>query len=317
MFPTILHHAISISSSEDESTETQDTKSENMGNETGEGSQPNNDDLPNQTRENLNAISVKLPEFWPATPERWFLRVESQFSLRGITSEQTRFDHVMSTISQDVALKIYDAVVDPGDTPYTTLKAAILAAFTPSPGSLVRDILNDVEIGDRTPSQFYRHLANQAESSGLFQTELVQLLWIERLPPQLRAILKIGNFKDSVKDMLATADQVFEALRKDGAVHSISNADKQEAAPSVVDLLQKIQLEVNELKARFDKSRDSERRSRSSSRSRGRNRSRSHSRNENPKFCYYHNRFGQRAEKCKPPCSFKSQNEQNNDSSKN
>lgn len=313
MFRKILEKAISISSSEEDyedskedPLETEETKPEVMANDNPPETLQDTDP-PATESESLGAISIKLPDFWPATPKLWFQKVESQFALRGVTTEQTKYNHIMATISQEVALKIYDTINEPGETPYTTLKDSILKAFTPSASSLIKELLNDVEIGDRTPSQFFRHLATLAEGSGMFNNELLQSLWLERLPPQVKAILKIRNFKDS-KEIIASADQVFEALRQSGTIQAISNPSSSNAP--VVDLLQKLQLEVSELKVRFDKSQQPNRRSRQQSRSRGRNRSqsRSRNRNENSNFCYYHNRYGQDARNCKPPCTFKSNN---------
>ena len=37
----------------------------------------------------LNTVSVKVPAFWPESAEAWFIQVEAQFALKGVTSSST------------------------------------------------------------------------------------------------------------------------------------------------------------------------------------------------------------------------------------
>ena len=50
----------------------------------------------------INAISVanplKIANFWEEDPETWFLRLEMQFLTRKITSDETKFAHVVQTL---------------------------------------------------------------------------------------------------------------------------------------------------------------------------------------------------------------------------
>jgi hypothetical protein len=39
-----------------------------------------------------SSAHLLLPDFWPDTPQAWFIFVESKFRVRGISSEADRFD---------------------------------------------------------------------------------------------------------------------------------------------------------------------------------------------------------------------------------
>ena len=51
----------------------------------------------------INAVTVKLSTFWREQPELRFAQAESQFRLRGITDENTKFDYVITSLDAKTA----------------------------------------------------------------------------------------------------------------------------------------------------------------------------------------------------------------------
>ena len=61
----------------------------------------------------VTGVSLKLPPFWANDPAIWFAQIEAQFATKGITQEQTKFSHVISSLQPDVATEVRDLLLNP------------------------------------------------------------------------------------------------------------------------------------------------------------------------------------------------------------
>ncbi|KFD64341.1 hypothetical protein M514_04393 [Trichuris suis] len=112
-----------------------------------------------------NAL-IKLPPFWAKDAHLWFVRIEAQFRRSRITSDEAKFDHVVAGLEPDIAAEVRDILVDPPPIrKYDALKQAVITCLTDSANKRLQQMLHKEELGDRTPSQFWRHLQALADSS--------------------------------------------------------------------------------------------------------------------------------------------------------
>jgi hypothetical protein len=59
---------------------------------------------------NVNAVAVKLPEFWPADPQTWFHQAEAAFRRSNVTVPFTKYDHILMKLPTDVVMSVRDLV---------------------------------------------------------------------------------------------------------------------------------------------------------------------------------------------------------------
>jgi hypothetical protein len=55
----------------------------------------------------------RLPPFWPERPAVWFAQTEAQFTLAGISNEQTKFCYVISQLDQRYTSEVEDIITCP------------------------------------------------------------------------------------------------------------------------------------------------------------------------------------------------------------
>ena len=203
------------------------------------------------------AVSLKLPEFYSDNPEVWFVYCDAQFQLRNITSDDTKFAHIVLALPQSAAARVHELLTSPPATDkYETLKTALLEKYTLSTTEKAATLLDMAGLGERKPSDLLAHMQSchpKGEPFGFLSREL----FLRQLPLDVRAHLA-DKQQLSMAELAKEADQFFTST---GA--RISAAFSQPAAPV---------------------------------------------RSTAAGLCYYHDRFGDKAKRCRKPCSYKAGN---------
>lgn len=251
---------------------------------------------PSDQTSNLDRIAFKAPDFWQSDPDLWFDQVESHFSMSGIKRDLTKFHAVVTALDLKVLKCVRDLVRKPPSTnAYATLKKRILESFEQSESSKLNLLLNELELGDQRPSQLLCEMQNL--NGGKLNEESLRALWIKRLPNNVQQILSVCSEEEIGLSKLAKiADRIIE-----GSHGTISAVEPQ---PRSLDALH---AEIAALKNAFENLIPQIQKPRS--RFRSRTNSRGSNSSKSKPFCWYHYRFGHKANKCTKPCDWQENNQ--------
>ena len=263
----------------------------------------------NKSSKDLYRVSVKVPPFWPDKPALWFAQLEGQFALSNITTDDTKFYHVIAQLENRYAVEVEDIITKPPSTnKYEELKTQLITRLSATQEQRVRQLLSHEELGDRKPSQFLRHLKTLAGAD--VPDDFLRSLWSSRLPAHIQAIIAT-QINSSLEIVAQLADKINEVTPQPRAaqVSVALPGPSTSAEPSAIDMLTRRIDDLTRQVAALSTGRtchDSRSRSRSNSRTR-RWRTRSNSRSKG--WCWYHSKFQNRATKCRAPCTYSAGNE--------
>ena len=240
------------------------------------------------------AINMKIPPFWPADPQVWFAQVDAQFSTRGITVQKTKFDHIVASLSPEIATEVRDLILTPPEErPYDTLKEHLIKRTAASERKRLQQLLTAEELGDRKPTQLLRHMQQLlGDKAGATDESLLRELFLQRLPTNVRMVLASTGDSVTLGDLAQLADKITEV-----AAPSVSSVTSpQLTCPTEIEQLRADVTSLTKLVKSMAGTRSKPLRTRSPSPARLPS-------SADTDLCWYHQRYGDAAKKCRAPCS--------------
>lgn len=104
----------------------------------------------------VTAVTMRIPQYWLENRRPWFVLVEGQVELARITTERTKFHHVILVLPTDLAMDLSDVLLDTtSPRPYTALKEALLARTTASTKERSNNSLPKRNLETESPHSFF------------------------------------------------------------------------------------------------------------------------------------------------------------------
>ena len=213
-----------------------------------------------------NAVSLKLPTFWTSQPQVWFQQAEAQFTIRNITVDQTKYAYTVAALDQDTAGRLLDLLrAPPAENKYEAIKTRLTRTFGLTRRVRANRLLRMGDLGDRMPSVLMDEML--ALLDGHQPCMLFEQLFLNRMPDDIRLQLTDTDFTDPRK-VAEHADELWQAMSLNSCptIHKVTMPGRQTRAKS-----------TGPAKETCDNNAD---------------------------WCYYHNKFGDKARKCVQPCTF-------------
>ena len=213
-----------------------------------------------------NAVSLKLPTFWTSQPHVWFQQAEAQFTIRSITADQTKYAYIVAALDQDTASRLLDLLCQPPDEhKYDTIKARLLKTFGLTRRVRANKLLHMDDLGDRRPSALMDEML--ALLDGHQPCMLFEQLFLNRMPDPIRLQLVDADFTDP-RRVAERADALWQSMAcsSDSLIHKATVSWRHARLKPTGP--------VKEMT------------------------------NFNTDWCFYHNKFGDKARKCLKPCKF-------------
>lgn len=238
-------------------------------------------------------VSVKLPDFWKSDPAMWFAQAEAQFHLAKIVSDETKYYHIVAKVDQSVICHIADLVATPpAADKYQAVKDRLIARFALSAEHRFEQLLGSHDLGDMRPTHLLAKMRELSTGLGV-DDSLLKMIFIQRLPAGIRPIL---TCHDGTIDKLAEmADKITDSSSQ--TTVGMVNTEPANTSDKLAEQIELLTAEIRRMKAPNS--------NRSRSMSRNRSSSRSASRTG---LCWYHNKYGNDAQRCRDPCSWSSKN---------
>jgi len=162
------------------------------------------------TQKTVNHVAVKAPPFYQKNPDVWFLQMESQFQLAKITDPKTKYNHVLSTLPEDVACNLTITA----NTNYEDLKEEILKSLKANKHLLIDKALSVVELGDKRPSQLVNDIKRRFLDISITPDDnIIKSRLLSALPHHIRSAL-VGHDSVPLDQYAAIADSMLAVAAK-------------------------------------------------------------------------------------------------------
>ena len=165
-----------------------------------------NEDKDEDEASNTAVVQIKIAPFDELNIDAWFKIQEAKLELHRITSDSSRFCHLMGNIPVSVLTKIPSSSTN--DNSYKTLKKALLDTYSKSRPELFEQLLQSEKITCSQPSQTLNETSRIGQQVNA-NNELIRHQFLQSIPAHVRSQLVLYMDKvDSLAELGRSADMI-------------------------------------------------------------------------------------------------------------
>ena len=142
-------------------------------------------------------MALKLSLFRTSCLSAWFSQIETQFSIRNITADDTIYYYIISALDSDTATRAQSLLVSPPtENKYQAIKNFLISAFDWSEYERASALFAMPGLGDSKPSELMDSmLALLGSHKPCF---LFRHLFLQQLPTHVRAPIAQSKIEDMI-----------------------------------------------------------------------------------------------------------------------
>ena len=193
------------------------------------GKDETSEDEVDERSTHVRSVTIKLPPFSESNPELWFAKAESQFKLKGITSDTTKFHHLYALMTDKAANEIEAILLNPPkEGKVEAMKSKLVRRFGRSQYDKNTELLGIRTLGDLKPSEMWSKFQRLNKDPCNATSSFVRDYLINMYPPEVRGVLANMTFADN-DEMVEAADRYLEnAKKRPGEVNAVQTSEVQE-----------------------------------------------------------------------------------------
>ena len=236
---------------------------------------------------NANAASTaRLPDFWEPDPALWFLTCEGIFATHRVTRPMDKYNLAISKLPFETLTTARDLMETAAALPdaYAALKGRLLGSYGRSKWAKLNELVDLPAACTSRPSILLRKMLSLLPP-GERPGDLFRILFMRRMPANIRDALGSRDYA-TPHEMAAEADRMWDTRPETATVAAAGRPDR---SPSPCRGQQQQQ-------SRQPRDRRQQ--------SQGQRKDRAATPGPDGRLCFYHQKWGSSAEKCRPPCSY-------------
>ncbi len=160
--------------------------------------------------------TVKLPGFWPHSPEMWFHQADCIFATKGMTDSFDKYCHTVAALQHESLCLISDIMRALPEDPYAAVRARLNTSHRMTDYQRAEKLFAMPPLGDRRPSQMMAAMLEMCPP-GDEKSKLFPALFLQRLPAQLRVLLAKDDLSN-LRSLAEHADELWAHHQQEAAV---------------------------------------------------------------------------------------------------
>lgn len=242
---------------------------------------------------NISAVYARLPvpQMTNSNIEAWFTTMDFWFTASGIVADKQKTATVLAALNPNVISQLADVIASmPPTDRYVYVRAKIIELFADSEQRRLNRLLSELPLGDKKPSELYFEMKRVAGNT--LGDAALKGLWTKRLPEFAQPV--VAASAGTPAEFTKVADSIVDAMASSqiNSVRAQPSAEISELRAAVIELGKKFENFSTRSRAA---SRGPNIRSRSNNRP-------AYSDNTTGYECWYHQKYGRNAQKCRSPC---------------